>query len=138
MIKQFSYWIIPVYKNLDNISVLLIQHHDWHRWFPKWHIEDWETPIQTAIRECQEEVGIFEFEDISQDIILDYYTFGVGSKIINKTVWYFIWYTKTKQVHIQQDEIKDYARVEPSQVDKYLNKNYSILKIFEDKIIKLL
>ena len=39
-------------------EVLLIHHNDGHWDFPKGHVEDGETEIQTAIREVKEETNI--------------------------------------------------------------------------------
>lgn len=42
----------------DNKEVLLVHHNKGHWDFPKGHIEDGETEVQTAIREVKEETNI--------------------------------------------------------------------------------
>lgn len=55
MIKEKSCGCIVI--NNEN-EVLLIHHNAGHWDFPKGHVEDGETEVETAIREVKEETGI--------------------------------------------------------------------------------
>lgn len=113
MDREYSYWIIPIYKNIKwDIEVLIIKSKlRGHRWFPKWHKEDWETPIQTASRELFEETWII-INDIENNIFKETYkeryTLQREWKPIEKYVTYFVCYTQSKEVKIQKDEIIDF------------------------------
>ncbi len=131
MFKEYSYWIVPIFQNLDwELQVLLIQNKWWwHRWFPKWHQEQWETPLQTAIRELQEETWLqidkIQWQNILTEKYIDYYTFQTQWKKIYKQVWYFIWYVQSQKVQIQQDEIINYQRIDINQAQDQLTHDWS-------------
>ena len=57
----------------DEDRVLLIKHNGGHISFPKGHVEDGETPKETAIRETFEETGI-EAEIISDEFFVNTYS----------------------------------------------------------------
>jgi 8-oxo-dGTP pyrophosphatase MutT (NUDIX family) len=112
MIKDYSYWIIPVYKDENwNNEFLLINQKTYNGsfwWFPKWHAENGEDNISAAIRELKEEVWIY-------DIILDKnksewfkYTFKQAWQEFDKTVKFWIWFVNSKDVIIQQEELNWY------------------------------
>ena len=106
-----SYGIIPYYIDKNNeIVFLIIQHHAWHRWFPKWHTEKWETPTQTAIRETQEETGIKHIQIQKNKKRKEQYQIQKEWKTIEKHVWYFLWYIdlEKEKVQIQKEEVNDY------------------------------
>jgi len=44
----------------DNIryTILIQLSSGNHRWIPKWHGEAWETPLESAVRELEEETGL--------------------------------------------------------------------------------
>ncbi len=120
MIKEYSYWIIPVYKNNDwNYEFLVINqktHNGSFWWFPKWHTEKWEDEITTAIRELEEEVWI---KDIDIQLVKSEgfsYSFETGNaddkNIVkyDKTVKYRLWFTDSKEVTIQDKELNWYKR----------------------------
>lgn len=71
--------------------------------FPKGHVEDYETELQTALREVKEEVGL----DV--DIIEGFKTFDVyltgKNKEIVKTVIYFLATYRNQPLVVQKDEI---------------------------------
>jgi len=55
MIKEYSYGTITLYKDKNGRVEILVVKWAWYRWFPKWHIEEGETPVEAAVRELQEE-----------------------------------------------------------------------------------
>jgi len=69
MIKEKSCGIIV----FDDDRVLLIKHNGGHISFPKGHIEEGETPKETAIRETFEETGIHA-EIVSDDYYVNTYS----------------------------------------------------------------
>lgn len=115
-----AFGVIPVCEMTEGDGdvvkkVLMIQHTNGHRWFPKWHADEGETPLLTAIRECKEEVGIMDVSIHEDKKIIDTYiiswkdsyhhTTGV---YMLKTVTYFVWYTKNTTVILQGDEVVNY------------------------------
>ena len=85
---ETSCGIIPVYKN----KVLLVKGWHNHWWWPKWHIEKWETCLQAAKREFTEETGIpSDFLSIKKDLVFeDKYFFTLDWEKILKKVKYFV------------------------------------------------
>lgn len=84
---------------------LLIKNKRSNNWgFPKGHMEEGETPVQTAIREVLEETGLHirvvdGFRCESQ--------YKIGSTV-EKRVDVFLGMTKDTQTVIQREEIEDY------------------------------
>ena len=76
--------------------------------FPKGHIDDGETEIQTALRELEEETGITHANIIDgfRDTIT--YTFSGGQGQIEKEVVFFIAFTKESNVTLSHEHI-DYS-----------------------------
>ena len=111
MVDESSYGIIPVYKDeAGGLEVLLVK-CSWYWWFPKWHPEPWETIIQTALRELQEETWI-------QNIVVDevhkfeeHYTFMDQTYLVHKYVCYFVGIVSTQEVVIDPIEVQDYIWV---------------------------
>ena len=135
-ITEFSYGIIPVYVSEDGTyKVLVIRHarNAHHRGFPKWHAEAGETPLQTAIRETREEVGIDHFDIHEEKMFEEHYSY-IGKKHsygntqdpgseeveIVRTIGYFIWFTDTQVVQVRPGEIEDYARLPIDEVQERL------------------
>lgn len=120
-----SCWVIPVYNDSKNIFFLLVKWRHWHRWFPKWHVEQWEDCIDTALREFIEETGIpKEFISIKKDIsYIDKYWFVLNSQKIFKEVIYFLWFLKKGfESHIkpQEGEISEIKLVSSNEISKFL------------------
>ncbi len=62
--KDYSYGIIPLMeKDGKRYTVLIHLSSGNHRWIPKWHSEEGETPLQSAMREFYEETGLEVIED---------------------------------------------------------------------------
>lgn len=125
MIKDQSYWIIPIYKKPEwDCEILVIDQKSnngsfW--WFPKWHPEVWEDEIMAAEREFKEEVGINDIEIIKDKYFDMSYVFKDKWKKINKTVRYRIGFVKTKNVNIQEKELNWYQRLDFDSAIKILS-----------------
>ena len=95
-------------------KVLLLRHssissHGGGHWdFPKGHIDDGETEIQTALRELEEETGIAHANVIDGFRETITYTFSGGKKQIGKEVVFFIATTKESKVTLSHEHI-DYS-----------------------------
>ena len=95
-------------------KVLLLRHssissREGGHWdFPKGHIDDGETEIQTALRELEEETGIAHVNVIDgfRDTIT--YTFSGGQEQIGKEVVFFLATTKESKVNLSHEHI-DYS-----------------------------
>ena len=95
-------------------KVLLLRHssissREGGHWdFPKGHIDDGETEIQTALRELEEETEIAHVNVIDgfRDTIT--YTFSGGQEQIEKEVVFFLATTKESKVTLSHEHI-DYS-----------------------------
>ena len=95
-------------------KVLLLRHSSissrggGHWDFPKGHIDDGETEIQTALRELEEETGIAHANVIDgfRDTIT--YTFSGGQERIGKEVIFFLATTEESKVTLSHEHI-DYS-----------------------------
>ena len=95
-------------------KVLLLRHSSissrggGHWDFPKGHIDDGETEIQTALRELGEETGIEQVKVVDgfRDTIT--YTFSGGQEQIGKEVVFFLATTKESKVTLSHEHI-DYS-----------------------------
>lgn len=110
MNKEFSYGIVVVYKNNDNYEFLLLHHNNktgtWS--FPKGHMEEGETELETAKRETFEETNISDISILDTPIIFEEYEVEGKDKKYLKVNGYFVGIVKNKDVKIEEDEIKDY------------------------------
>ena len=104
--SEESAGIIPIYRPTGEL--LVVQHNAGHWGFPKGHREANETLAETALRELSEEVGISDVE-LVPDAITQRYEFEKNGNTIQKTVWYFIGYPKSKHVILNGPELKAYA-----------------------------
>ena len=114
MIQEFSYGIIPLYKNLNwEYEILIIQQKWWgHRSFPKGHIEFAENPLQAAYRELYEETWIRDIEVNEKTLFEMHYNYTHTDRIeIEKYVWFYLWYVKNKEVQINTQELMNFKRV---------------------------
>lgn len=91
-------------KHHGNIEILLIKHINSGHWsFPKGHVEQNETEVETALREVKEETGIDVLIDPSFRETVTYFP----RKDTQKIVVYFIGKAKSYEYLRQEDEIAD-------------------------------
>jgi 8-oxo-dGTP pyrophosphatase MutT (NUDIX family) len=106
-----SYGIIPVRKTEAGLELLLIHMYGsaggTHWTFPKGRPEVGETPLEAALRECKEEVGLIPARVYEDDSILEHYSFIHGDIAIDKTVTYYVGLIENGEVTIQPEEIKE-------------------------------
>ena len=85
---------------------LIIQHSaksngsEGHWDFPKGHIEDNETELETASRELQEETGIGDFTLIDNFKYRISYNFRKKNQLVSKEVVFFLAQSSTRQVEL--------------------------------------
>jgi 8-oxo-dGTP pyrophosphatase MutT (NUDIX family) len=84
-------------------SYLLIENHagDWG--FPKGHLEQDETPLEAALREIKEEVGL--------EVKIDQGFHKTAEYVLpngnNKTVYYYLAAYEKQEIRRQESEVKD-------------------------------
>lgn len=112
MIYEKSCGAIVYRKFHGNTEILLIKHIKSGYWsFPKGHMENGETEIQTAIREILEETSIDVFIDSGFREVVTY----SPRKDTQKEVVYFVAKAKNYDFSPQLDEISDIRWVEIGQ-----------------------
>ena len=88
---------------IENNKVLLIQQNEGHWGFPKGHVEDGETEIETAIREVKEETNIdvipYESKRYEQEYVM--------KNGILKQVVFFLAKSTSSEIKAQECEIKN-------------------------------
>jgi len=107
--KDESFGIIPILRQGDNYSFLLIQHQAGHWGFPKGHAISGESPIQAASREFLEETGISDYSLLEGVSFSESYTFTRKGKTLEKTVTYFLGLVQSAIVKYQPEEIQNYT-----------------------------
>lgn len=110
--KDFSYGLVPIYRDGEKIEFLVTQHTEGHWAFPKGHGEPGETPLATAQREFEEETGLKNYRvEAEQSFVEEYYPTKDG-EVLHKTVTYFPAFVEKKGVKIQESEVKNFAWLE--------------------------
>ncbi|MBE6788077.1 MAG: NUDIX domain-containing protein [Ruminococcaceae bacterium] len=106
-----------LYRNNDELRILVIKQARNGNWsFPKGHVENGETEIETAVREVKEEVGIsVQPLDGFREVIC----YNPRSNI-QKEVVYFVSLSPSPTVKIQKEEVSDYKWVRPNHALKTL------------------
>ena len=106
-----------LYRNQDELRVLLIKQARNGNWsFPKGHVEEGETEIETAVREVREEVGL-EIEPVSG--FRETITYNPKANV-KKDVVYFVSRSQSPIVKLQKEEVSDYKWLRPREAFKTL------------------
>ncbi|MDR3178617.1 MAG: NUDIX domain-containing protein [Oscillospiraceae bacterium] len=117
---------VVFYKDFNDIKILLIKNIKNNHWsFPKGHIELGETEKETALREVFEETGLkVQILEGFREVI-SYWLF----KKIKKTVVIFVSISKSSEVEIQKEEIKNFRWVNIDEAINFL-KHKNDINIF--------
>uniref|UniRef100_M1Q271 Bis(5'-nucleosyl)-tetraphosphatase [asymmetrical] n=1 Tax=uncultured organism TaxID=155900 RepID=M1Q271_9ZZZZ len=108
MIEEISAGVI-IYRETEPRQFLLLHYPAGHWDFPKGHVEENETAIQTALRELEEETSIVEEDvELKDDFeeTIDYFYKKRGD-LAHKKVIYLLGESDTKEVEIS-NEHQDY------------------------------
>ena len=107
-----------IFRIADEMRVLIIKQSRNGNWsFPKGHVEEGETEIQTATREVFEEVGLkVKIKEGFRETI--HYNPRLN---VNKDVVYFVAQSKISRIKLQKEEVSDYTWVRPEQAFKILS-----------------
>ena len=89
----------------DEGKILLIKHNKGHWAFPKGHVEENETEVETALREIKEETNLKV--DINEKI-REITTYSPKENVI-KDVIYFAATNPQGEVKLQEEEVSEYA-----------------------------
>jgi bis(5'-nucleosidyl)-tetraphosphatase len=104
-----SYGIIPIRKTETGLEMLVIHMYGsaggTHWTFPKGRPEPGETALQSALRECREEVSLTPVQVWEDAPIIETYTFTHEDTQIEKTVTFYIGVIEQGEVRIQPEEI---------------------------------
>ncbi len=104
MVHEKSCGAIVYRKHHGNIEILLIKHVNSGHWsFPKGHVEENETEVETARREIKEETGLDVIIDPTFRETVTYYP----RKDAHKIVVYFIARAKSYDYTPQEEEIAE-------------------------------
>ena len=88
---------------IKNDEVLIIRQKSGFCGFPKGHVENGETEVETAIRETKEETNI----DVEVNESLRFEMSYITDKNIDKTVVFFVAKPTTEEIIIQEEELSD-------------------------------
>ena len=99
---------------IDNEKVLIINQKQGFYGFPKGHMENNETEIETAIRETKEETNLDVLIDKEKRYSLNY----VIDNEIDKEVIYFLAKSINKNIKKQESEINDILWID---IDKVID-----------------
>ncbi len=109
MLHEKSCGGIVYRKYHGNTEILLIKHINSGHWsFPKGHVEEGETEIETAVREIKEETGVDVIVDPTFRELVTY----SPKKDTQKVVVYFIARAKKCSLVPQENEIAEVKWVE--------------------------
>jgi 8-oxo-dGTP pyrophosphatase MutT (NUDIX family) len=120
-------------RHSGNIELLLIKHVNSGHWsFPKGHVEENESEIETARREILEETGIDVIIDNSFRETVTYFP----KKDTKKNVIYFLAKAKNFNFIKQDEEVEDIRWVDMGEVHNILT--YENDKTIADKAKKMI
>jgi 8-oxo-dGTP pyrophosphatase MutT (NUDIX family) len=100
MIKEKSCGAV-IYKKEDDYSFLILKHNSGHYSFPKGHVENNESEIDTAIREIKEETNLNVIIDGDFRVVNTY----SPKEGIVKDVVFFVAKAISYDVVVQEEEI---------------------------------
>ncbi len=100
---------------INEKKVLIVKMKEGHYGFPKGHVEDDESEIQTALRETKEETNL-DVEIISDKRYINKYTMPNG---IDKEVIFFLAKPITNEINLQVEEISEYIWVPINEITNY-------------------
>ena len=101
---------------IKNDEVLIIRQKSGFCGFPKGHVENGETEVETAIRETKEETNI----DVEVNESLRFEMSYITDKNIDKTVVFFVAKPTTEEIIIQEEELSDAKWVKFDEVEDNL------------------
>lgn len=104
MIKEKSCGAIVYYTHNKEILYLILKHKAGHWAFPKGHVENNETEVETALREIKEETSLIVTIDDGFKVINEYQP----TRYSTKEVVYFMARSDTDKVFVQQTEIDNF------------------------------
>ena len=104
MKQEKSCGIIPFYLTNNKLHVLLVKQNNGVIGFPKGHVENNETEIETALRECKEETSLDVFQLNKFRTSISYY---IPELDVMKEVVFFIGNIVKYEVKKQESEIND-------------------------------
>jgi bis(5'-nucleosidyl)-tetraphosphatase len=113
-----SFGIIPLKRAKDHWEVLLVQPHKGWWGIPKGHANQKENAKAAAERELFEETGLKLIRYLIAAPLKEHYKFYSGSKLIDKTVTYFI-AEVDGEVFLQAEELKGYRWVSLDGAEEY-------------------
>lgn len=123
MMFEKSCGAIVFRKFHGNVEILLIKHANGGHWsFPKGHVEDGETEVETAKREIMEETGISVMIDQTFREVVSYYP----KRDAKKDVVYFIAKATNVDCVPQLEEVSEAKWVQ-------LESAYSVLTYENDR-----
>ena len=104
---EVSYGVIPLKKEADQWKVFMVKLASGSHWgFPKGHPEAGEEPMQTALRELEEESSLTCSRLLSKEPLIESYMYKKDEKIIQKSVFYYL-IEASGEFKIQEGEILD-------------------------------
>ena len=98
------------------IETLLIRMIGGHWSYPKGHVEQDETEVETALREIKEETNL---EVIIDTRFREITTYSPKPEVI-KDVIYFIGFAKTSEVIIQETEVSEFIWIDVNEALNYI------------------
>jgi len=108
---KLSAGIIPYFQRNGEYFFLCIKHQKWHRWFPKWGIEQHESETEAASREFSEETWIINIKIHSTTKFIEQFPIEYDWKKLEKTVTFFLGEISEHEItniHLQSREMADY------------------------------
>lgn len=114
----------------DGNKILVIQQVKGHWGFPKGHVEEGETEVETAIREIKEETNL----DVEIDETHRYVEHYSPEEGIEKDVVFFIAKKTGGEVKVQEEEVKETQWLLPNEAMDRLT--YDTSKNILSKVMK--